>query len=89
MALPKRLSIMFIMLVDLNRPCTLLGKYPMMKQKSEIRKQIPTFERYITKREFTNAFGFAALSHTLRNIFKQLTGDKSAATNVTEAEIDR
>ena len=56
---------------------------------SEIRKQIPTFERRITKKEFKNAFSFAAPSHTLRTIFKQLTGDKSAATNVTEAKIDR
>ena len=56
---------------------------------NDIDKAIPIYERRITKREFKNSFGYAAPSHTLRAIFSNLTGDKSSAANLTEAEIDR
>ena len=56
---------------------------------SAIRRDIPSYERRITKREFKNAFGFFAPSYILRNIFKNLTNDQSAAHDFNEAEIDR
>jgi len=56
---------------------------------SEIRKNIPIYERRITKREFKNSYGFAAPSHVLRSIFKNLTKDQSASLDFNETEIDR
>ena len=56
---------------------------------SGIKKDLPIFQRRITKREFKNALGFAAPSHLMRKIFKELTSDNSAPSNLTEAEIDR
>ena len=92
----------FIMLTMLEVPihqCTLYGRFlPLVGNRSHpknletisaIRKDIPSYERRITKREFKNAFGFFAPSYILRNIFKNLTNDQSAAHDFNEAEIDR
>ncbi|XP_066928996.1 uncharacterized protein [Clytia hemisphaerica] len=56
---------------------------------TDIRKNIPIYERRITKREFKNSFGFAAPSHVLRSIFKNLKNDQSLSNNMNETEIDR
>ena len=54
-----------------------------------IERNVPVFERRITKRAFQNAYGFVSSKVALRSIFKELTGDKSAAANISEAELDR
>lgn len=54
-----------------------------------IEENVPIYERRITKREFKAAYGFVGPTCALRSIFRNLTGDQSAATNLNEAEIDR
>ena len=54
----------------------------------KIEKDIPIFERRVTKREFQNAYGFVSSPHVLRSIFQNLTGDHSASNNMSEREID-
>ena len=55
----------------------------------KIEEDVPTYERRITKREFKSSYGFATSRVVLRSMFKELTGDKSAPTNVSGLEIDR
>ena len=55
----------------------------------QIEREVPIYERRITKREFINAFGFVSNPVTLRGIYHKLTGDQSAASSVNESEIDR
>ena len=54
----------------------------------KIEVDAPVYERQITKRNFQRAFGFVADPVALRAIFKQLTGDNSAPSNLNEKEID-
>jgi hypothetical protein len=53
-----------------------------------IKEEMPTYIRRITKREFSNAYGFVTNRVTLRNIFRTLTSDQSAATSLTEKQVD-
>lgn len=64
----------------INKCCLLVRK---------IEQDIPIYERRITKREFMNTFGFVSNPVTLRGIFRELTGDQSAASSVSESEIDQ
>jgi hypothetical protein len=64
----------------INKCCSLVRK---------IEREVPIYERRITKREFMNAFGFVSKPVALRGIFCELTGDKSAASSANESEIDR
>lgn len=56
----------------------------------DIEKDIPTYQTRFARREFRETFGkFSGTpSHILREMFKQLTGDKSASEYLSEAQID-
>ncbi|CAB4038595.1 Hypothetical predicted protein [Paramuricea clavata] len=56
----------------------------------DIEKDIPMYQTRFARREFCETFGkFSGTpSHILREMFKQLTGDKSASEYLSEAQID-
>lgn len=54
----------------------------------KIEAEAPVYERRITKKRFMESFGFVGESVSLRAIFKELTGDKSAPNTLSEKEID-
>ncbi|XP_014674480.1 PREDICTED: uncharacterized protein LOC106814652 [Priapulus caudatus] len=60
-----------------------------LKVKQKIEADAPVFERRITKREFMRAYGFVSQRVALRSIFKNLTGDQSAAHDTDEKAIDK
>ena len=53
-----------------------------------VKKNIPVYERRITKKEFMNTYSFAAPRHVLREIFQNLTNDNSADINLDTKEIN-
>lgn len=77
----------FIWKIDENDESCLINKCCLLVRKIE--QDVPIYERRITKREFTNTFGFVSNPVALRGIFRELTGDQSAASSVSEGEIDR
>ena len=60
-----------------------------LKVISKVDENLPIYERRITKREFKRAYGFIASPVAIRSIFKELTGDRSSPTSLTESEIDK
>jgi hypothetical protein len=64
----------------INKCCAVIRK---------IEREVPIYERRITKREFLNSFGFVADPFAMRGIFRELTRDQSAASSMSEREIDK
>ena len=58
---------------------------------NNLKQNIPVYHSGSTKREFISLFGQCTglKPGLLRNMFRRLTGDQSASTNATEAEIDK
>ena len=54
----------------------------------KIESEAPVYERRITKKKFMHAYGFVGDSVALRAIFRELTGDQSSQTTLSESEID-
>ena len=61
------------------------------KTKKELRQQFPTYHSRAMRKEFVQHFGRATgvKSGILREAYRRLTNDQSAASNVTEEEIDK
>lgn len=54
-----------------------------------IEKNIPHFERRVTKKSFEESYGFLTSKVALRSMFRDLSGDGSAPINLSTSEIDR
>lgn len=55
----------------------------------KIENEAPIYERRVTKKQFMRGFGFVGSPVALRAIFRDLTGDQSAASTLLQSEIDR
>lgn len=55
----------------------------------KIEVEAPVYERCITKKNFMHAFGFVGNCVALIAIFRGLSGDHSAGTNLSESKIDK
>ena len=56
-----------------------------------LRKDVPVYHSRSVKREFISLFGRCTgyKPGILQNIYRRITGDASASTNATEAEVDK
>ena len=82
----SKMALHFVWRFDDENESELLNKHH--KVITKLTNEYPSFERRITKQVFHNAYGKVASSDALRSIFQDLTGDQSAASNLSQKEAD-